>query len=226
MKKLLVSLICALSVLGFMPLAKAKENEVVNVYMFTKEGCGYCEKASEYFSKLATDKEYGPMFNLITLEVFDGNFDVQDQDYYELLMKTAQKFDFNFKGTPFIVVGETYFDGFTQEYDEEIKKEIKRCYEDGYVDPVENIDALLAAKKDEHKGMKIFLNVVSISLVVGVVAALIISRIPRKAKVTPKKEAEVKKETEEVKETKQTSAKEKSNTKSKSSTTNKTKQKK
>ncbi len=224
MKKLLASLICALSVLGFMPMAKAKENEVVNVYMFTKDGCGYCEKALDYFSKLAADKEYGPMFNLITLEVFDGNFDVQDQDYYELLMKTAQKFDFNFKGTPFIVVGETYFDGFTQEYDEDIKKEIKRCYEDGYVDPVENIDALLAAKKDEHKGMKIFLNVVSISLVVGVVAALIISRIPRKAKETPKKEMEVKKE--EAVETKETSSKEKTNTKSKSSNTNKNKQKK
>ena len=219
MKKLLVSLICSLSILGFIPVAKAEEKEPVNVYMFTKNGCSFCAKALTYFSELSTEEEYSDKFNLITLEVFDSNWNISNEYYYDLLMEVSESKNIAFEGTPYIVVGETVFDGFDQSFDEDIRAEIDRFYEDGYEDPIANAQISTPEEKDDT-GLKVFIDVLAVVIVVGVVVGIIFTRLPKKTK-SSKKTSEVKKE--EVKEEKKPVKKTSTN---KSSKTNKPKQKK
>lgn len=204
MKKLLISLICSLSVFTFVTGAKADKqdqtHEVVNIYMFTKEGCSICETAAKYFSELSADKEYGEMFNLITLRVYDNEWNIASQEFYDTAIKLARKMGDKFNGTPYIIVGEKSFNGFKVKYDEQIKEEIKRCYEKGYKDPLVNIDSKDEAK-DPDKGIKIFINILTFSIAGSLTIAFIISRLPKKStfekpkkevKKTPNKQKEIK----------------------------------
>ncbi len=192
MKKLILNLICFLTLIIFIPTVSAAEEnnakEPVNVYMFTREACSHCEEAEEYFAELSTDEEYGDLFRLNILEVYDVSWNIVNEDYYDILMELSRYETVHYSGTPYIIVGEEVFDGFTSSYDKAIKAEIKRCYDDGYLDPVVNLDILKDRKNDEDKGIKIFINIVAITIVVGVVASLIVINLPKKKtnKLEPK----------------------------------------
>lgn len=183
MKKLLISLVCTLAVFSFMTIPKAQEkNEPVKVYIFSREGCSHCIDALDFFSKLSADKEYGKMFETITLEVLDAKGGIIDNDYYNLLMKTTRNFGVSFNGTPFIVIGEKYYDGFGQSYSDDIKAQIKECYNKGCTDAVENVDDLLAIKAARNKKVGIIISVISILVIIGLVVGFIFSRLPKKPK--------------------------------------------
>lgn len=104
MKKYLLSIIVVLMALVFVPTVKADSK--VPVYMITKVGCPACESAKEYFTQL--DKENPGLFQLITLEVFDSNWNIQNTDLetmfqgiYEIIGANA-----NEAATPTIVIGD------------------------------------------------------------------------------------------------------------------------
>ncbi len=111
MKKLYLSLVALLLVLVMMPTVSAKNK--VTVYMFTKNGCGYCEQAFDFFEgKLKEDPD---AFELVNLEVWCGT-DYTNKNEWILgsqkgldLMKAileAKGKDSEGLSTPTIVVGD------------------------------------------------------------------------------------------------------------------------
>ena len=89
MKKILLSIITFLLTLTLITPVLAKvEAEVIEdkvpVYIFSKNGCSGCEYAFNYFNNL--EKEYPDLFEQYIIEVYDGNWNVEDQNAYNLLI--------------------------------------------------------------------------------------------------------------------------------------------
>ena len=104
MKKILISLIYVFSLLVAIPVS-AKE-DLVPVYMFSKDGCSACISASQFFEDL--ESEYPNLFEVIEIVVFDENWQEVDNDRKELLIKVYDRFneDSGSASTPTIVIGD------------------------------------------------------------------------------------------------------------------------
>lgn len=141
MKKLVVALLCLLSVFSLVGSVNAAENEdkKVMVYIFTKLGCPHCEESKTYFSELSQDEEYGDMIQVKYLQVWGSDWTNVNTKNQTIMNSVAADLGAPTPdGAPFIIVGTKYYSGFSEEQmDEDIKKEIKRAYEDSkYKDPV------------------------------------------------------------------------------------------
>ena len=143
MKKLFIMLCCL--VLVFMPMTvRAAEKEKVNVYIFYGDGCPHCHRAFEFFKSI--DEEYGKYYKLVKFETWYSSSN------NKMLIEVAEKMgsDLEKLGVPYIVIGDKVFEGYTEEYDEEIKKTIKETYENGdYEDKVKPIIDERAKKNKE-----------------------------------------------------------------------------
>lgn len=114
-------ILLVLTILAMLPLGVfAKEK--VNVYLFKREGCGYCAKALTFFTTLSSDEEYKNYFNLVVKEV-------SNKENSSLMEKTAKKLGVTINGVPFIVIGEQHFEGYANTFDDQIKQAIKTAYE-------------------------------------------------------------------------------------------------
>ena len=118
--------------------------EKINVYIFKGDGCGYCANALSFFEGL--NDEYKSYFNLVEKEVW------YDEDNSELMEDVSAYFGENVTGVPYIVIGEKSFQGYTAEFDSDIKVAIKAGYEneDGsYKDVIETVLKEPTVKKDK-----------------------------------------------------------------------------
>ena len=104
-------LILSLLVLGC-GIGKVKAAEKVKVYLFYGDGCPYCENAMTFFDNL--DSKYKDKIELVKYEVWN------DQKNSELMTNVASVLGEEVSGVPFIVVGETSFGGYSEEYDKSI----------------------------------------------------------------------------------------------------------
>ena len=143
MKKLFMILCCL--VLVFMPMTvRAAEKEKVKVYIFYGDGCPHCHRAFEFFKSI--DEEYGKYYKLVKYETWYSSSN------NKMLVEVAEKMgsDLDKLGVPYIVIGDKVFEGYTEEYDEDIKKAIKEAYETNWMSTVgANINEVekLAANK-------------------------------------------------------------------------------
>lgn len=120
MKKI-KKLLFVLTILAMLPLGVfAKEK--VNVYLFKREGCMYCASALSFFENLSKDEEFQNYFTLVTK-------DVSNTENNNLMVKVAKKLGVTLSGVPFIVIGEEYFEGYSETYDDSLKKAIQYAYE-------------------------------------------------------------------------------------------------
>ena len=133
MKKLFMALCCLLLV--FMPMAvRAEKNEKIKVYIFYGDGCPHCHKAFEFFDSI--EEEYGKYYKLVKFETWYSSSN------NKMMFQVAEKLgtDTEGLGVPYIIIGDKVFEGYTESYDEEIKKAIKAAYEsDNYEDKVKPI---------------------------------------------------------------------------------------
>lgn len=211
MKKL-KRIIMVFAILALFPIGVfAKEK--VNVYLFKREGCGYCASALTFFNTLSEDEEYQNYFNLVTKETLNNKVNS------ELMEKTAKKLNVSLNGVPFIVIGDKHFEGYDPQggYDDQIKAAIKNAYENETQDIVASID--------DAKDTSATTIVILIAVVAGVAFLIYMAKDSQsieeveepkeeivKEKVTPKKKTPSKKTTSKK-------------TTSKSSTTKKTNKK-
>lgn len=155
MKKFLNIIICLIAVFAFSSNVFAKgntttttnessnETKVVNVYIFTKDGCSHCAEAKEFFAELSEDKTYGKMFNLVVIQVYDSEWNA-DEDNMAVMTEVAELFGDEVSGVPYIVIGNEYsVNGYAESLDDEIKKAIKTAYKN---DEYEDVVAPLAAQ--------------------------------------------------------------------------------
>lgn len=97
-------------------------DEKVNVYLFRGQGCTYCKHFLQFVSDTLL-KDYGEYFNLISYEIWRND----DNNY---LMETIKnKLDVDSTGVPFIVIGENYFIGYSEQRNDSIISLIKIEYE-------------------------------------------------------------------------------------------------
>ena len=134
MKKILMSLCCLLLV--FMPmLVKADEKkERINVYIFYGDGCPHCHIAFEFFDSI--EEEYGKYYKLVKFETWYSSSN------NKMMREVAEKLgtDTENLGVPYIIIGEDTFLGYSEAYDEDIKKAIVKAYEDeNYEDKIKPI---------------------------------------------------------------------------------------
>lgn len=198
-------LLFALMVIAMLPLGVfAKEK--VNVYLFKREGCGYCANALTFLTNLSTDQEYQNYFNLVTKEVMNNKTNSV------LMEEVAKHFGVDLKGVPFIIVGEQYFEGYANTFDEQIKEAIKNAYEQ------ETQDVVASFGGQEKKSTSAATIIIVLAVIAGV-AFLIYMAKDNTEKEEKIKESVMEEQKKETVVKKNVSSKPKRQTVKKSSTT-------
>ncbi len=212
--KIIKRFIMIFAILAMLPMGVfAKEK--VNVYLFKREGCGFCANALTFFNSLGEDEEYKDYFNLVTKEVLNNKVNS------ELMEKTAKKLGVSLSGVPFIVIGATHFEGYANTFDDQIKAAIKNAYEK----ESEDIVASITEKKDTSATTIVIL----IAVVAGVAFLIYMAKDTQSNEVIEESKEEIveekvspKKKTQPKKTASKTTTKK---TTTKASSTKKTKKK-
>ena len=147
MKKLRLFIGLLVAVLLVPTVVLAADEEVTStddskkaiVYFFRGEGCSHCAEAEEWFNSI--QDEYGELFKVVDYEVWEN------EDNAALMEEVAKARDESADGVPYIIVGDKSWNGFAEDYAEEIIDQIKALYEQ---DPSERYDIL--AYVDSSKG--------------------------------------------------------------------------
>lgn len=159
MKKFLSIFVCLMAMCMFTSNVFADTDNSTNadakvkVYIFTKDGCPHCVEAKEYFAKLANDKTYGKMFDIVAIQVYDSSW-VADETNLAIMNAAAKaRGDEEPEGVPYIVIGKDYsVNGYAESLNEEIEKAIKKAYNsDDYKDIVAPIIANSGANTAEEE---------------------------------------------------------------------------
>lgn len=203
-------LLFTLAILLLLPVSVfAKEK--INVYIFKGETCGFCARALAFFNGL--DDEYKSYFNLVEKEVWN------DQNNSNLMQKVAKHFNFEVKGVPFIVIGDKYFDGYVNTYDDDIKKTIKEKYNDSNYQDI--VAAIMNGDEIKETNSTAFTIIIILAVVAGVFFLVYMAKDTTSSEdAIETKKTEEKEEPKKLEEKKQTEKETKTTTKTK--TTKKT----
>ena len=132
MKKLIV-IIVGIFILN-LPLVHANEinlpkvtnHEKVKVYLFWGSWCFHCHNFLEYFSEIY-DK-YTDYFYIVPYQL-DSDLEIDNQDNQTLFAKVREHFAFDENAIPFVVIGDWYQKGFSND-GTAIIEEALRAYQD------------------------------------------------------------------------------------------------
>ncbi|MBR2678387.1 MAG: glutaredoxin [Bacilli bacterium] len=97
----------------------ATDENVVNVYLFRGEGCPHCQEAEEWFNSLT---DYSSMFKIVDYETW------YDEDNADLMKKVAKARGEEAEGVPYIIIGDKSWNGFADDYKEEILAQIQAVH--------------------------------------------------------------------------------------------------
>lgn len=180
--KFLLLLIVVMVLMPVSVLAKGK----INVYLFKGEGCGYCAKALTFFKGL--DSEYKSYFELVEKEVWNSKTNAT------LMQEVANSLGIEVKGVPLIVIGDKTIQGYSEEYNDQIKDAIKTAYQGN-----ENgtyVDKVAPFIKDGGSATKFKVNDVAITIVVvvAIISGVIFLVYMALDNVTEVKKEEIKEE--------------------------------
>ena len=137
--------------LNFKEVLEAEEFELENkdytendnqavIYLFRGQGCGYCRKFISFLNSIS--EEYGKYFKVVSFEVW------YDADNSELMGKISPITGVEARGVPYIIIGNRVFDGYAESYDDEIKAQIMKQYNDSSYDVFDE----LAKSESSFKG--------------------------------------------------------------------------
>ena len=138
-----------------------EEKKEVPVYFFRGEGCSHCAEAEEWFKSI--EEEYGSYFEIKDYETW---YDTENQ---ALMERVAEARGESADGVPYIIVGNKSWNGFAEEYKEQIIDEIKTVYEEPEDERYDIMKLLTDEKKDEKKGSSDVVGLFVIIVVVGVI---------------------------------------------------------
>ena len=97
------------------------KEDVINVYLFRGDGCPHCAKAEEFLDEEYSDNDQVKVYDY---EVW------YDKDNAELYNEVQKHFKVEIDAVPFLVVGDTYFVGFSSSTKENIKDKINSYLDD------------------------------------------------------------------------------------------------
>lgn len=113
-------LIVIMGILTLVPFTKVNAKEAAKVYIFHGSTCPHCQEAMAFFDSI--ESELGDKFDLVKYEVWS------DADNAALMKDVAAVLNKDASGVPFIVIGDTVFEGYASNYDEDIKDAIEELY--------------------------------------------------------------------------------------------------
>lgn len=100
---------------------KETDDQIV-IYLFRGKGCGFCRAFLTFLNSIT--EEYGKYFKLVSFETWN---DTQNKD---LLNETSTFLGESINyAVPYIIIGEKTFNGYTSDWDEDIKDAIMDQYE-------------------------------------------------------------------------------------------------
>ena len=124
--------------------------EKVKVYIFSKDGCTYCEKQNDYLKGL---EGYNKTFEVVDIQIYDSNW--KQTSNYELANKVVQGFNktgisedtLNLQGTPTVIISDVYaktaynanLESIINEVVKNGDKDIVGCYKDGKTDCLDHL---------------------------------------------------------------------------------------
>lgn len=173
MKKFWIILLLLVMIIPNSVNASKLKDDKVNIYIFYGSTCPHCHHAFEYFDSI--EEEYGKYFTIKRYEtwLYDNISNSKALDKVAAHFNTPEKD----VGVPYIVIGDKVFLGYTEEYNDEIEKQIIETYENGNKDVVGPI-------LDKHFNS---INKCILSGAIALVALITISVINYLVRYTPKK---------------------------------------
>lgn len=127
-----------------------KENDdQVIIYLFRGQGCGFCRGFLEYLNKIYEDE--GDKFKVVSFQTWGDTAEAQAND--ALLREVAEFMGVaepEKTGVPFIVIGDQYFPGFTEDaYGEAVLSAIDSEYNKDKEDRYDLFKAMNEQKKEK-----------------------------------------------------------------------------
>jgi len=120
-KKCILGILCTIMMVPYLIGAEtAPTREKINVYIFHGDGCGFCAQAFAFFESI--EKEYGQYYNLIRFETW------KNQENAEIHNKIAAHYKVDDPGVPLILIGDKYFNGYNNVWNDDIKQAIMAEY--------------------------------------------------------------------------------------------------
>ncbi|MCX6055815.1 MAG: hypothetical protein NTZ74_13065 [Chloroflexi bacterium] len=107
------------------PIIAQQQPPAIMIYFFWGDGCPHCAKAKPFLEELARKN---PEVQIKAFEVWN------DKSNLELLKKFAAGFGFEPKSVPLILMGDRYWEGYSDYIGEEITKAVAQYQISGYVD--------------------------------------------------------------------------------------------
>lgn len=102
-----------------------EDKNLVNIYLFHSNTCPHCKEEIGYLNKL--EKVYD------NVKIY--KYEISDSKNLELLDKAAELYDTPVSGTPFTIIGDKYFKGFSYEnYYDRFVAAIEYYSDNGYTD--------------------------------------------------------------------------------------------
>ena len=128
MKKIIsLFLIFFISFIIFLPHVNAKEENIVNLYLFHSDTCRHCQEEIELLEELEEKHD--------NLRVY--KYEISNKENSDLLGKVTNLFDVRISGVPFTVIGEKTFSGYSSENTKRTFEAVIEYYSNhGYQDQV------------------------------------------------------------------------------------------
>ena len=142
---------------------KTNATTPVTIYFFRGDGCSYCAAAESFLESLAEDEEYKDLF---VVKEFETWYDEDNADFAE---EVADVMGDDLGGVPYIIIGDETWNGYSSNYDEDLKAKIKEVAEDeNFVDPLAEMVANYEAGNSEENNSSL----ISIAILLGVVIVI------------------------------------------------------
>ena len=156
---LIVALLLPIAVFAEGEETTSTESKEVKIYFFRGEGCPHCEEAEEWFKSI--EEEYGDYFQIVDYETW------YNQENAELMQRVAEARGEEAQGVPYIIIGDKSWNGFAEDYEEEMLSQIKKVFAQDVNERYDVMKYLTTGKKKEEKGSSDVLALILILLVVG-----------------------------------------------------------
>ena len=95
-----------------------ESDDKITIYFFRGKGCKFCRAFLSYLNDIVP--EYGKYFNVVAYDVWN------DRNSDKLLDEVSEFLNQPSEGIPYAIIGDTVFNGYSTDYDEAIKKAIKK----------------------------------------------------------------------------------------------------
>lgn len=140
-----------------------EESNEVKIYFFRGEGCPHCADAEEWFESI--EEEYGSKFEVVDYETWEN------ADNAELMQKVADARKEEASGVPYIIIGNHSWNGFAEDYVQEMLDAINSEYETP-VNERYDIMKLLVDDSSTEETKSNSSDVVSLILIIIIIGAI------------------------------------------------------